>query len=160
MTGVLRGEPGGGDLGPTPRASPCLEDLGLVGEEEAQGAWATLDTKEYNTVDVLLYEDPELRVYVRGFVGPECIEARYLVVEACGGKSTQLLQAYDWPEVDKAAAYKSGGQECVELYSRPDPPVKARRLIEKLGITGGFKVLAYRPVEREEERFEDSTGPV
>jgi len=160
VNGVLRGEPGGGDLEPTPGASPCLEDLGLVEEEEAGQAWAVLDTKEYNNVDILLYEEPGLSVYVRGFVGPECLTALYLVVEGCGDRANKLLEAYEWPEVDKAAVHRRGGVECVELYSRPEPPAKARRLLERLGITGGLRVLAYRPAEGEEWQGEGPPGTV
>lgn len=158
MTGVLSGEPLGGDREPTQGASPCLEDLGLVGEEEAGRAWSVLDTKEYNVVDLLLYSSDSMIVYARGFVGLECIEVRYIVVEACGDASRPLVEAAEWPEVDRASLYRSSGRDCVALYSRPDPPLKARRLLERLGITGRLVVEAYRPADEEEWSFENTQG--
>ena len=131
------------DREPTPRAGPCLEDTGLVGEEEASNVWSLLYPLEYNIVDLLVYQGPP-EVAFRVFIGLECLEALEARIRACGDRARELLELADEPEVARVAMTGGG---CVELVVPFEPPVRVRRALDRIGITAPLTILAYRPVE-------------
>ncbi len=131
------------DREPTPRAGPCIEDTGIVEGESASFAYSKLYRLEYNIVDLLIYTDGELEAAARVFVSLDCLELLEIIVKACGDASGRLLRLADEPEVSRVSMEKG----CVELHAPGEPPERARRLLEKLGITGPLEILAYKPIE-------------
>lgn len=146
--GFKRRAPGGSDLEPTQGAGPCLEDTPFPGLEpgEVGELWTLLYNREYNVVDVLVLEKDGLTVYIRSLIDSYCLRPVELHVELCNDLSRKGLLLSDEPEVDKVILKKEGSVECVELVSGFNPVFKPVRLIEKLGITDPFNMLAYKPV--------------
>ncbi|MGC9210177.1 MAG: hypothetical protein ACP5FT_02800 [Acidilobus sp.] len=135
------------DLEPTQGAGPCLEELfTTIDRDEVNELFSTLYNKEYNVVEVLLHEDQDrrLQVYARCFVSLRCLEVKEVVAEMCG--SDVSLSPFEWPEVDKAEVVG----DCLRLASRPDPPLKARRLLSQLGVGEPRSILGYRPAEEDD----------
>ena len=131
------------DREPTPRAGPCLEDTGLVDEEESSNVWSLLYPLEYNIVELLVFEGPP-EVVFRVFISLECLEALEARVRACGDTARKLLELADEPEVARVAMTSKG---CVELVVPFNPPIRVRRALDRIGITTPLAILAYRPVE-------------
>ncbi|MGC9071774.1 MAG: hypothetical protein ACP5HK_03645 [Acidilobus sp.] len=135
------------DLEPTQRAGPCLEEVFTeIDRDEVNELFSTLYNKEYNTVEVLLHEeqDRRLQVYARCFVSARCLVVLEVVAETCGRDLS--LSPFEWPEVDRAEVVG----ECLRLASRPEPPLKARRLLSQLGVTEPRDILGYRPAGGED----------
>ncbi len=135
------------DLEPTQGAGPCLDELfPSVDRDDVAELFSTLYNSEHNLVEVLLYQDEQgrLQVYARCFVSMRCLEVREVVAETCGRDVS--LSPFEWPEVDKVEVVG----ECLRLASRPDPPLKARRLLKLLGVGEPRQVLGYRPAEDEQ----------
>lgn len=141
MKRVLRGDSLEGDgLEPTPGASPlCLEDLFTsISRDDVYELFSQLVPSEINYVDVLLYSDDDSEIYARCFVSLTCLEVLKVVARLCGDKAR--LEVVNLPEVDAAALEGN----CIELVSRPDPPIKIRNLLRKLGIGEPSEVQGYR----------------
>jgi len=139
----------GDDLEPTPGAGPCLEEISYLGlnPNEVEELWFHLSRREYNIIDVLILEKSGLLVYVRTLIEPDCMRPLELHVELCNEHSRKGLSLAEEPEVIKVVLKKEASMECVELVTDFDPFVKPRNLIEKLGITERFNIMAYRPVK-------------
>ena len=131
------------DREPTPRAGPCLEDTGLVDEEEASNVWSLLYPLEYNIVDLLVHEGP-VEVAFRVFIGLECLEALEARISGCGDVAGRLMKLSDEPEVSRVSIT---GRGCVELVVPFDPPLRVKKALERIGITTPLHILAYRPIQ-------------
>jgi len=144
MNGVLRGDLD--EREPTHRAGPCIEDLGLVDEYSLVELASRVVDKEYDYIDVLIHREEDLEVWilVRVMDG-DCMRLIQASVGGCGGRAGRLLELADEPEVEKVELVKKGGVECVVLHSSSDPPLRVKRLLDKLGMRRPFKVLGYRP---------------
>ncbi|ADL19475.1 hypothetical protein ASAC_1070 [Acidilobus saccharovorans 345-15] len=141
MKRVLRGDPfEGDDLEPTPGASSlCLEELFTsLSRDDVYELFSQLVSSEVNYVDVLVHSDDNREIYARCFVSLTCLEVLKVVVRLCENEAR--LDAINLPEVD--AASLEG--DCVELISRPDPPIKIRNLLRKLGVGEPSEVQGYR----------------
>lgn len=139
----------GDDLEPTQGAGPCLEDIDYLrlDAEALRDLWVTLSRREYNLVDILLASGGDYAIYARALVGDDCIRPVELHVDLCGDLSSKGLNVSDEPEVQKVILKREGGRDCVELVADFNPPVKPEALLEKIGITTHFNIIAYRPVE-------------
>lgn len=139
----------GDDLEPTPGAGLCLEEISYLGLDpyEVEELWLHLSRREYNVIDVLILEKSGLSIYVRTLIEPDCMRPLELYAELCNEHSRKGLSLAEEPEVVKVVLKKEAGRECVELVTDFDPIVKPRNLIEKLGITERFNIMAYRPVK-------------
>ena len=87
---------------------------------------------------MLVHSDDNREIYARCFVSLTCLEVLKVVVRLCENEAR--LDVINLPEVD--AASLEG--DCVELISRPDPPIKIRNLLRKLGVGEPSEVQGYR----------------
>ena len=133
---------------PTPRAGPCLEELGeFVDEDSIATASSILERVEYIAVDLLLEPPPpNSTMYLRTLLELECIRVLELRVVSCRDDSLKrLLTLADEPEVSRVVMEG----ECIEIVVPVDPPYRAKSLIEKLGLNGKLAITGFRPVEWE-----------
>ncbi len=124
-----------------------MDGYGLVDPDGLLEAWSVLSSREYVYVDLLLYQREDLEVIARVFVGENCLELVEVSVRSCGNSASMLLALSEEPEVDSVVLEKKRGVSCTILRSRPEPPLKPLRLLDKLGITKPLAVLAYKPVD-------------
>ncbi len=144
MTAVLRadGDPERDDE-PTPGAGPCVEDWGLLDEEEARQIHAILDAQEYNYYDLLVYEG-EYEVFLRVFVGLDCLRLEEVRVRGCGEIAERVKELIDLPEFTRIALEG----ECVEVASPADLRMRIEKALERLGLRAPLSPIAYRAVRR------------
>ena len=144
MNEVLRGD--SDEREPTHGACPCLESLSLLDEDSLIELASRIIDVEYDYIDVLIYreEDFEAWILVR-IADNDCMRLVQASVGGCGSRAGGLLELADEPEVEKVELVKKGGIECVVLHSSGDPPLRVKKLLEKLGMRGPFPVLGYRP---------------
>ncbi len=136
----------GDEREPTPGARPCLDGLfSGLDKNDVEELYYNLVNREYNYVDVLLYYDDHTQVYARCFVSLRCLEVMEVAVRICNSVESGL-RAFELPEVDSAEI----DGNCAVLHSRPDPPLKARNLIRKLGIPEPKEIKGYRVLRDDE----------
>jgi len=135
----------GGELEPTPGAGPlCIENVfETLSKDDVYELFSQLVSSEVNYVDVLLFSDENEEVYAHCFISLRCLEVIDIVVKLCGERSRP--EALGWPEVDKATIE----EECVELRSRPEPPLKVRNLLRRLGLGEPVEIKGYRTEQDE-----------
>ena len=144
MKEVLRGD--FDEREPTHGAGPCLEDSGLFDEEDLVELASRVADKEYDFVEVLFHREENLEAWMLvGIADDDCMRLLRVSVGGCGDRAGWLLELADEPEVEKVELVKRRGVECVVLHSSGDPPLRVKRLLEKLDMRGPFPVLGYRP---------------
>ncbi len=133
------------EIEPTPRVGPCLEDLGIVEEIDARMAHAMLVNKEYNIVDILLYNDDVLEVYIEVFIGLECLHVLSLHARSCVKEGIEKLKALsEKPEFTRIVLEG----DCFEIQAPWEPPFRLKRALDLLGIKGKTSILGYRAVDK------------
>ncbi|MEB3759926.1 MAG: hypothetical protein GSR72_01680 [Desulfurococcales archaeon] len=133
------------DQEPTPGTGPCLEELGIVDKEDAIASYALLEPQEDNIVDLLLYSDEGLEVYVQVFIGLDCLHIIALHLRGCGSKSVETLKKYsDKPEFTKIIMEG----ECIDLEVPPYPRIRIERALSLVNLKPPLPILAYRRVDK------------
>jgi len=144
MNEVLRGDLD--EREPTHGAGPCLEDLDLFEEDSLVELASRVVDREYDFVEVLFHRDENLEAWILIHIADDdCMRLVRVSVGGCGSQAGRLLELADEPEIEKVELIKRGSVECVVLHSSSDPPLRVKRLLEKLGMSGPFSVLGYRP---------------
>ena len=131
------------DEEPTQGAGPCIEEWGLVDEETAGTLHGILDTTEYNYAD-LLVEHGELEVFMRVFIGLDCLRLVEVRVRGCKEKAERVKRLFDEPEFTRIALEG----ECIEIAAPADIRVRVERALAAVGLAPPLRVLAYRLVRR------------
>jgi hypothetical protein len=147
MNGVLRSDLD--EREPTPGAGPCLDDLGLFDEDSLADLWGQVKDREWDYLEVLFYRDDEREAWALVRVGEECLRLIEVAVALCGEGSSRFFEFADLPEVVKIDFIQRSNVECVIFHSSSDPPARAIRFLEQIGMRGPFKVLGYSPAEVE-----------
>ena len=127
---------------PTPGVGPCLEDTGIVDENISRNLHALLEPTEHNIVDLLLPHE-ELEVFVRVFIGLDCLHALEVRVRGCGEEgSGKVRELYEKPEFTRIVLEGN----CVEAVAPWDPPVRLVRALRLVGLEPPLEPVAYRVV--------------
>jgi hypothetical protein len=136
-------ERGVGEMEPTPGAGGCLEEFIDVDREGYLAVYGAMAARGVDVAAVLLYDEGGLQVYAVVEFGEGCLKLREVRARRCGEGSAGLLKAAEWPEVSSAVI--EGG--CAEIVIPGDTRVRVERALRKLGVEGGFRVLAWAPLE-------------
>jgi hypothetical protein len=128
---------------PTQRVGPSIEEWGLVPEEEAKALHSLLDSIEYNIVDLLIPHE-RLEVFLRVFIGLDCLHLLELRVRGCGSEAATVKRLADSPEYTRI----SMEGDCIEIGAPADVRTRIVNALSKLGIAPPVKPIAYRAVRK------------
>ncbi|AFZ70249.1 hypothetical protein Calag_0483 [Caldisphaera lagunensis DSM 15908] len=126
------------DFEPTPRAGPCIEEF-LGNSEELQEVYSVSQNREYDYVDVLIYDD-KFSFYLKLFNDIECLHIMYAIIESCNENEKDfLLKLADEPEVYKVIIKGN----CIKLIIPSLPLIRITKIMEKAKINSK-QILSYR----------------
>lgn len=128
---------------PTPGVGPCIEDIGLVKENIARELHVMLEPTEYNVVD-LLVPSRELEVFLRVFIGLDCLHALEIHIRGCGKLVGKVKKLYEEPEFSRVILEG----DCMEIVAPADPSLRLVRALRLAGIEAPVEPVAYRVVNK------------
>jgi hypothetical protein len=128
---------------PTQRVGPCVEEWGITEEEKARVLHGLLDTIEHNIVDLLIPHE-RLEVFLRVFIGIDCLHLLELRARGCGENASTVKNLADLPEFTRITMEG----DCVEVGAPADVKSRIINALKHLGLSPPLEPVAYRAVRK------------
>lgn len=127
---------------PTPGAGPCLEEWNIVEEETARVLHGILEPTEFNYADLLVPHE-KYEVFIRVFIGLDCLHPVELRVRGCGRQAAEVRRLFEEPEFTRIMLEG----DCIEVAAPFDIPVRIERSLDMLDLKPPLDIAAYRMVK-------------
>jgi hypothetical protein len=131
------------DEEPTPGVGPCVEEWGIIEKETARILYGMLEPLDYNYVDLLILHE-KYEVFIRVFIGLECLHLVEVRVRGCGETLEEIKKLSELPEFTRIMLEG----ECIEIAAPADMKHRVVKALEKIGIEPPVSPVAYRMVTK------------